>query len=80
MNTYERTHFAHRESSGYVVDLFWDPNDPSHEFRVEVIERRSGAGLVLFTTTGHDALRTFHHPFATATAQPDGRLAPAANR
>lgn len=79
MNTYERTHFAHRESSGYLVDLFWDPDDAAHEFRVEIVDRRSGARLVLFTTTGHDALKTFYHPFATTAERESHRLAPAVN-
>lgn len=64
------THFAHRESLGYVVDLYWDPADDSHEFRVEVIERRSGDGLVLYPTNGRDAMHAFHHPFVAAQNQP----------
>ena len=69
----EHTHFAHRESSGLVVDLYWDPADISHEFRVCVAERGSGTALVLFPSTGRAAVEAFHHPFAsvppaTATA------------
>jgi hypothetical protein len=77
MNTYEHTHFAHRESTGFVVDLFWDPTDAAHEFRVQIIDRRSGAGLVLFPTSGREALKAFHHPFATPLTRPSRRLAPA---
>jgi hypothetical protein len=61
----ERTHFAHRESSGLVVDLYWDPANPSHEFRVHVVERDSGTGFVLNPTTGRAAIDAFHHPFAS---------------
>jgi hypothetical protein len=66
---YENNHFAHRESSGFVVDLYWDPADVSHEFRVEILERGSGYGLVLFPTNGRDAVQAFHHPFAV---RPEG--------
>lgn len=59
----EHTHFAHRESSGLVVDLYWDPADASHEFRVQVVE--PGARFVLFPTTGRTAVEAFHHPFAS---------------
>lgn len=48
---FESNHFARRESSGFVVDLHWDPADVSHEFRVEIVERWSGDGLVLFPRT-----------------------------
>ncbi len=60
----ERTHFAHREASGLAVDLFWDPNDLEHEFRVKVADRGGGTGFVLFPTSGPAAVEAFHHPFA----------------
>ena len=59
----DHTHFARRESSGLVVDLYWDPADVSHEFRVQVVEH--GAGFALFPPTGRTALEAFHHPFAS---------------
>ncbi len=61
----DRTHFAHRRSSGLVVDLYWDPDDRSHEFRVDVADLDSGDGFVLFPTTGKAAVDAFHHPFAS---------------
>lgn len=63
MNT-ECSHFAHRESSDLVVDLYWDPADASHEFRVQVVERGAGARFDLFPATGRAAVEAFHHPFA----------------
>jgi hypothetical protein len=64
----ERTHFAHREAHGLVVDLYWDPADVSHEFHVHVVERGSGAGFVLEPTSGRAAIEAFHHPFASGLA------------
>lgn len=61
---HDHTHFAHRESSGLVVDLYWDPTDALHEFRVEVAERDGGDRFVLFPATGRAAVQAFHHPFA----------------
>ncbi len=61
----QHTHFAHRESSGLAIDLYWDPADVSHEFRVHVVERGVGAGFVLFPPTGRAAVEAFHHPFAS---------------
>ena len=68
------THFAHRESSGLVVDLYWDPADASHEFRIQVVDR--GAGFVLFPTTGRTAVEAFHHPFASGLPTRTGATAP----
>lgn len=70
----ERTHFSHREASGFVVDLYWDPADLSHEFCVQVVERGSGNGLILFPRTGRAAVEAFHHPFATAFKEPANRV------
>ena len=68
------THFAHRESSGLVVDLYWDPADASHEFRVQVVDRVAEARFDLFPTSGRAAVETFHHPFASALATTTGAL------
>ncbi len=66
-------HFAHRESDGIVVDLFWDRGRPEDEFRVEVVDKREGAQFVLRATTGREAIEAFYHPFAAATTARDGR-------
>ncbi|MDH4340797.1 MAG: hypothetical protein OEW47_10605 [Thermoleophilia bacterium] len=60
----ERTHFAHREASGLAVDLFWDPSDLDHEFRVNVAGPGGDMSFVLFPTSGAAAVEAFHHPFA----------------
>ena len=70
----EYTHFAHRESSGLVVDLHWDPADASHEFRVQVVERGADAHFVVFPTTSRAAVEAFHHPFASRLATPTEAL------
>ena len=60
-------HFAHRESGGIVVDLFWDHHGLRGDaFRVEVEDRRDGARFVLYPVTGSEAIRAFHHPFVAA--------------
>lgn len=64
-----QTHFAHRESSGLVVDLYWDPADAPHEFCVQVVERGAGVRFDLFPTTGRTAVEAFHHPFASECAR-----------
>jgi hypothetical protein len=61
-------HFAHRETDGIVVDLFWDRRNHEDEFRVEVNDWRDGARLVLYPRTGRDAIQTFYHPFPAARA------------
>ena len=61
-------HFGHRESDGIVVDLFWDRGDADDRFRVEVEDRRMGVRFLLHATTGREAIRAFHHPFATAAS------------
>jgi hypothetical protein len=67
------THFGHRESGGIVVDLFWDRGNQETEFRVEVEDRREGARFVLYPTTGREAIRAFHHPFAAARVALNGK-------
>jgi len=60
------THFAHRESDGLTVDLYWE-HGPHHDaFRVEVVDRRGQRRLTLHPTTGRAALDAFYHPFAYA--------------
>jgi hypothetical protein len=71
------SHFGHREGDGIVVDLFWDRGDLEHEFRVEVEDRREGVRVVLYPTTGREALRAFYHPFASVPGALD-RVARAA--
>jgi hypothetical protein len=66
-------HFAHRETDGLVVDLFWDRANPADEFRVEVEDERAGARFVLYPTTGREAVLAFHHPFAAARAALNGK-------
>ncbi len=61
-------HFGHREGGGIVVDLFWDRGDVDDRFRVEVEDRRMGVRFFLYATTGREAIRAFHHPFATAAS------------
>lgn len=63
----DANHFGHRENGGLVVDLFWTHGNLRDEFRVEVEDRRIGVRLFLYPTTGREAIRAFHHPFATAT-------------
>jgi hypothetical protein len=58
-------HFAHRETDGIVVDLFWSPR-ARPEFRVEVEDRREHVRFVLYPITGKDAISFFYHPFAGA--------------
>jgi hypothetical protein len=60
------SHFAHRESDGVLIDLFWERRCPDDEFRVEVEDRREGARLVLHPRTGSEAIQAFHHPFSAA--------------
>jgi hypothetical protein len=60
-------HFGHREGGGIAVDLFWDHRDGNDKFRVEVEDRSGGVRFFLYPTTGREAIRAFHHPFATAS-------------
>lgn len=69
----EANHFGHRESGGLVVDLFWEHGDGEDEFRVEVEDRRIGVRLLLYPSTGREAIRVFHHPFASASGTLDER-------
>jgi hypothetical protein len=57
-------HFAHRESAGIVVDLFWNQRALRDEFPVEVEDKRDRCRLVLRPATGRAAIQAFHHPFA----------------
>jgi hypothetical protein len=66
-------HFAHRETDGIVVDLFWTRGDLENEFRVEVEDRREGARFVLHPTTGRQAIEAFHHPFSAVGAALNGK-------
>jgi hypothetical protein len=65
-------HFAHRETNGVVVDLFWN-RGRLDEFRVEVVDEREGARFVLHPTTGREAIEAFYHPFAAARAALNGK-------
>jgi hypothetical protein len=58
-------HFGHRETDDIVVDLFWS-RGVGDEFRVEVEDRREHVRLVLYPTTGKEAIHAFYHPFAVA--------------
>jgi hypothetical protein len=62
------THFAHRETDGLVVDLFWYSDEVGNEFRVEVEDTREGELFVLRPTTGREAMEAFYHPFSAAHA------------
>ena len=64
-------HFAHRQTDGIVIDLFWDRGDLEDEFRVEVHDRREGVRLVLYPKTGRDAIQAFRHPYPAAWAAAD---------
>jgi len=66
-------HFAHRESNGVVVDLFWDRGRPGDEFRVEVVDEREGGHFVLHPMTGREALEAFYHPFSAARSALSGK-------
>ena len=57
-------HFAHRETGGIVVDLFWNHQGSEDEFQVEVEDTREGIRFVLHPATGKDAIQAFHHPLA----------------
>jgi len=65
------SHFGHRESGGLVVDLFWNHGNVNDEFRVEVADRRGGKRLLLYPTTGREAVHAFYHPFAALAAIAD---------
>jgi len=65
--------FGHRESDGIVVELFWDCEAIDDEFRVEVEDRRTGTRLVLYPTTGSEAIQAFYHPFAAASTGVSGK-------
>ena len=65
------SHFGHRESGGLVVDLFWNHGNVNDEFRVEVADRRGGKRLLLYPTTGREAVHAFYHPFAALAALAD---------
>lgn len=47
-------------------------SDVDDRFRVEVEDRRMGVRFLLYATTGREAIRAFHHPFAAA-ATPTAR-------
>ena len=64
-------HFAHRETDGVVVDLFWDRGRLESEFRVEVADIRLGTHFVLRPVTGEAAIQAFYHPFATSGVPSD---------
>jgi hypothetical protein len=66
-------HFAHRESGGLVVDLFWDHGQLEDEFRVSVEDRREGARFVLHPATGRAAIEAYHHPFSAASVALSGK-------
>ena len=68
-----RDHFGHRESSGVVVDLFWNHGLLEDEFRVEVVDERGGARFVLHPATGSEAIEAFYHPFSAARAALNGK-------
>ena len=57
-------HFAHRDSDGIVVDLYWNRRNLKDEFCVQVEDRREGTRFVLHPLTGEEAIQAFHHPFA----------------
>jgi hypothetical protein len=65
-------HFAHPETDGIVVDLFWHRRGLENEFRIEVEDRREGARFVLHPTTGREAIEAFHHPFSVANGASSG--------
>ena len=65
-------HFAHRESDGIVVDLYWNYRDLTDEFRVEVQDEREGTRFVLYPKTAGEAIQAFHHPFAAPPDALDG--------
>jgi hypothetical protein len=66
-------HFGHRESSGVVVDLFWNRATREDEFWVEVVDEREGARFVLHPTTGKEAIEAFYHPFSAARTALNGK-------
>jgi hypothetical protein len=63
------SHSGHRETAGIVVDLLWSHPDPGDGFRAEVQGMREGDRFVLYPATGQEAIRAFHHPFASARSQ-----------
>jgi hypothetical protein len=65
-------HFAHRETNGVIVDLFWN-RGCLDEFRVEVVDERDGAHFVLHPNTGREAIDAFYHPFSAARAALNGK-------
>jgi hypothetical protein len=65
------SHFGHRESGGLIVDLFWKHGKLEDEFRVEVADARGGERLLLYPTTGREAVHAFNHPFAALAAIAD---------
>jgi hypothetical protein len=66
-------HFGHRESSGIVVDLFWNRRNLRDEFRIEVEDEREGTRFVLHPRTGQEAIHAYYHPFAAGPVAVDGK-------
>jgi hypothetical protein len=65
--TVATAHFAHRESDGLTVDLYWE-HGPHHDaFRVEVVDSRERRHLTLHPPTGRAALDAFYHPLCATS-------------
>ena len=55
-------HFAHRESGGFVIDLYWTHSDLGDHFRVEVEDEREGTCFVLPRDKGGTRFRCSSSP------------------
>jgi hypothetical protein len=56
-------HFAHRETDGLTVDLYWTHGDLDDTFRIEVVDRVANTEFTLRPANGKEAVNAYHHPF-----------------
>jgi hypothetical protein len=61
-------HFAHRETGGLVLDLYWTRGALEDEFLIEVKDEREGTRFVLRPATGREAIESFYHPLSAPRA------------
>ena len=65
-------HFAHRETDGVVVDVFWNRGLLDDEFRVEVVDEREGGRVVFYATTWSEAIDAYYDPVSVTRAALEG--------
>jgi hypothetical protein len=59
----QRSHLPERAAGGLAVDLHWDPNDPARAFRFDLVDRRSGERVVLFSGSRRQLSRRHTTPY-----------------